>query len=167
MTYVGIDLHSNNMANVALNGNGKVVGEANLLTATRSLEDFFNGLEEPIRAVVECTSNWYWLSDWCRANGIDLTLAHAKMPGPLVTPGSKPIKWMRGPWSSACWRRMGSGRSVAGPSRTKLVIFIGSQVLSTEFSGSVTAGWQRAVRIRAANIATEERNIYGEKTICP
>ncbi|WP_212747633.1 transposase [Fodinibius saliphilus] len=28
-----------------------------------------------MKAVVECTSNWYWLSDWCRANGIDLTLA--------------------------------------------------------------------------------------------
>src|SRR5699024_3266142 len=72
MTYVGIDLHTNNMVNVALNGNGKVVGEAKLPTATRSLEDFFNGLEEPIRAVVECTSNWYWLPAWCRSNGVEL-----------------------------------------------------------------------------------------------
>ena len=29
--------------------------------------------------MVECTSSWYWLSDWCRANGIELTLAHSKM----------------------------------------------------------------------------------------
>src|SRR5699024_8559610 len=164
MIYCGIDLHSDNMVIVATGSNGKAVQETKLPSTERALDDFFSCFDQPVKAVVECTSNWYWLSDWCRANGIDLTLAHAKMPGPLVTPGSKPIKWMRGPWSSACWRRMGSGRSVAGPSRTKLVIFIGSQVLSTEFSGSVTAGWQRAVRIRAANIATEERNIYGEKT---
>jgi len=32
-----------------------------------------------VKAVVECTSNWYWFSDWCRARGVDLTLAHAKM----------------------------------------------------------------------------------------
>ena len=29
--------------------------------------------------MVECTSSWYWLADWCRANGVALTLAHAKM----------------------------------------------------------------------------------------
>ncbi|HLR31524.1 MAG TPA: hypothetical protein VK074_03490 [Fodinibius sp.] len=86
MTYVGIDLHSNNMVNVAINSNGEVIQEAKLSTSTRSLKDFFNGLEEPIRAVVECTSNWYWLSDWCRTNNVDLTLAHAKMPGRSVTP---------------------------------------------------------------------------------
>jgi transposase len=79
MTYVGIDLHSNNMVNVAINGNGEVVQEAKLPTSTRSLEDFFGTFDGPIKAVVECTSNWYWLSDWCRAHNIDLTLAHSKM----------------------------------------------------------------------------------------
>lgn len=79
MIHVGIDLHTNNMVNIALNDNGKVVKEAKLPTSRRSLEDFFGSFSEPIQAVVECTSNWYWLSDWCRSNGIDLTLAHAKM----------------------------------------------------------------------------------------
>src|SRR5699024_5979201 len=87
-----------NMVNVALNGNGKVVREAKLPTATRSLEDFFGNFSEPVQAVVECISSWQGLSDWCRANGVDLTLAHAKMPGPSVTPRSKPIKSMRRPW---------------------------------------------------------------------
>ncbi|MDZ7693622.1 MAG: transposase [Balneolaceae bacterium] len=32
-----------------------------------------------MKAVVEWASSWYWLSDWCRANGVDLSLAHAKM----------------------------------------------------------------------------------------
>jgi len=40
-------------------------------------------LNEPVRAVVECTSNWYWLSDWCRDNDIDLTLAYSKMAGAI------------------------------------------------------------------------------------
>ncbi len=79
MTYVGIDLHSNNMVNVAINGNGEVIREAKLPTATRALEDFFGSFDGPVKVVVECTSNWYWLSDWCRANGVDLTLAHSKM----------------------------------------------------------------------------------------
>lgn len=39
MTYVGIDLHTNNMVNVALNDNGEVVREAKLPTATRVLSE--------------------------------------------------------------------------------------------------------------------------------
>lgn len=79
MIHVGIDLHTNNMVNVALNDNAEVVRRAKLPTSERALEDFFGTFSEPIQAVVECTSSWYWLSDWCRSNGIDLTLAHSKM----------------------------------------------------------------------------------------
>ena len=79
MIYCGIDLHASNMVIVAINGNGDVAGEAKLPTSNRSLEDFFNAFSETVRAVVECTSNWYWLADWCRDQNIDLTLAHAKM----------------------------------------------------------------------------------------
>ncbi|MDZ7693608.1 MAG: hypothetical protein U5K69_21230 [Balneolaceae bacterium] len=67
------------MVNVAINGNGEVIREAKLPTSQRSLEDFFGTFDGPVKAVVECTSNWYWLSDWCRANGVDLKLAHSKM----------------------------------------------------------------------------------------
>mgnify|MGYP006293868409 CR=1 FL=1 len=79
MTYVGIDLHANNMVNVAINSNSEVIREAKLPTSRRSLEDFFGSMDGPVKAVVECTSNWYWLSDWCRANDVELMLAHAKM----------------------------------------------------------------------------------------
>ena len=79
MIHVGIDLHTRNMVNVAINDNGQVVGEVKLPTSTNALEEFFDGFDEPVQAVVECTSSWYWLSDWCRVNGIDLMLAHAKM----------------------------------------------------------------------------------------
>jgi transposase len=43
------------------------------------LDDFFSTFDNPVQAVVECTSFWYWLSDWCRDNNIQLTLAHSKM----------------------------------------------------------------------------------------
>ena len=79
MTYCRIDLHSNNMVIVAINNNGEVIREAKLPTSQRALEDFFGTFDSAIQAVVECTSSWYWLSDWCRANGIELTLAHSKM----------------------------------------------------------------------------------------
>jgi transposase len=67
------------MVNVAINGNGEVIREAKLPTSCRSLEDFFNTFDDAVKAVVERASNWYWLSDWCRSNGVELTLAHAKM----------------------------------------------------------------------------------------
>jgi len=37
MTYVGIDLHANNMVNVAINGNGEVVREAKVPGATEEV----------------------------------------------------------------------------------------------------------------------------------
>jgi len=67
------------MVNAAVNDNGELICKTKLPCSERSLEDFFGSFEEPVRAVVECTSNWYWLSDWCRDNDINLTLAHAKM----------------------------------------------------------------------------------------
>jgi len=79
MIRAGIDLHATNMVIVAINDNGEVVREAKLPTSPTRLAKFFSTLDRPVKAVVECTSNWYWLIDWCRANGVDLTLAHAKM----------------------------------------------------------------------------------------
>jgi transposase len=79
MIYCGIDLHSDNMVIVALNNNKKIVRQGKIRSSTAALEQFFTGFDEPVKAVVECTSFWYWLSDWCRDNGIELILAHAKM----------------------------------------------------------------------------------------
>src|SRR5699024_9380 len=79
MIHVGIDLHTQNMVNVAINDKAEIVLQADMPTSTRSLVDFFAAFDQPVQAVVECTSNWYWLSDWCREHNIPLTLAHAKM----------------------------------------------------------------------------------------
>jgi len=58
---------------------GQYFNWVQIVNATRSLEDFFGTFDDSVKAVVERTSNSYWLSDWCRANAIELTLAHANM----------------------------------------------------------------------------------------
>jgi transposase len=67
------------MVIVAINDNADIIREEKLPTSTARLETFFGAFDEPVQAVVECTSFWYWLSDWCRDNNIHLTLAHSKM----------------------------------------------------------------------------------------
>lgn len=79
MIHVGIDLHPSNMVNVAINDNGKLVREEKMKTTPAALAGFFDHVDAPVQAVVESTSNWYWLADWCEAHEIPLTLAHAKM----------------------------------------------------------------------------------------
>ena len=79
MIHVGIDLHSRNMTLVAINDNGKLLVEDKQLNSPANLSLFFQQFTEPVQAVVECTSFWYWVADWCRAHNVPLSLAHAKM----------------------------------------------------------------------------------------
>lgn len=79
MIHVGIDLHSRNMTLVALNDNGKLLAEEKFATTPANLTVFFKRFDGPVQAVVECTSYWYWVADWCSGNEVPLTLAHAKM----------------------------------------------------------------------------------------
>lgn len=79
MIHVGIDLHFTNMVNSAINDNGEQIWAGKLPSRRQSLETFFDQFNEPVQAVVECTSFWYWVADWCQQNHIPLKLAHAKM----------------------------------------------------------------------------------------
>ena len=79
MIHVGIDLHSRNMTLVAINDNGKLVAREKLTNTPANLGQFFERFTKQVQAVVECTSYWYWVSDWCGTHQIPLTLAHAKM----------------------------------------------------------------------------------------
>lgn len=79
MIHVGIDLHSRNMTLVAINDNGKLLAEEKVNNTPANLSQFFRQFNEPVQSVVECTSYWYWVSDWCNAHQVPLTLAHAKM----------------------------------------------------------------------------------------
>ena len=79
MIYLGIDLHTRNMTIYAILSNGKKLGEWKLPNSVEQLDTLFETFNEPVKAVVEATSSWYWLSDWAQAHQIDLILAHAKM----------------------------------------------------------------------------------------
>lgn len=79
MIHIGIDLHFTNMVNSAINDKGEEIWKGKLPATRQSLSDFFSQFDEPVQAVVECTSFWYWVADWCQENNIQLHLAHAKM----------------------------------------------------------------------------------------
>ncbi len=80
MIHVGIDLHTRNMTLVAINDNSEEIAFASKVKANKhELERFFSSIEEPTQAVIECTSNWYWVDDWFRQQVIPLVLAHCKM----------------------------------------------------------------------------------------
>lgn len=79
MIHVGIDLHFDNMFNVAVNNNGNKISEGRFAADENGLQDWFSRFDEPVQAVVECTGFWYWVADWCQANEIPLLLAHSKM----------------------------------------------------------------------------------------
>jgi hypothetical protein len=71
------------MVNVAINGNGKVVRETKLPTAARLLEDFFQRLRSARPGGGRMYEQLVPVADWCRANGVALTLAHSKMAGAI------------------------------------------------------------------------------------
>ena len=79
MIHIGIDLHSRNMTLAAVNNNGELIAERKISNSPILLEQFFADLPRPVQAVVECTSFWFWLSDWYADQHIPLYLAHAKM----------------------------------------------------------------------------------------
>ena len=79
MIHVGIDLHSRNMTLVAINDNGKLVAREKLTNTPANLGQFFERFTKQVQAVVECTSYWYCVADWCDAHQVPLTLSHAKM----------------------------------------------------------------------------------------
>ena len=79
MIYLGIDLHTRNMTICALSSNNRKMGEWKLANDTTLLDGLIRQFSEPVKAVVEATSSWYWLADWAKSRNVELVLAHAKM----------------------------------------------------------------------------------------
>src|SRR5690625_3426237 len=79
MIYVGIDMHPGNMTLAAVNDNADLVCEEKIPCDPDHLSSFFASIDRPVQAVVESTSSWYWLNDWCLQQDIPLILAHSKM----------------------------------------------------------------------------------------
>ena len=78
MFYSGIDLHKDMCVISTLNQDGEMIKQSKVPNHNTAIIRYFNEIGKPHRAVVECTSNWYWLSDLLKENGIDITLGHAK-----------------------------------------------------------------------------------------
>jgi transposase len=78
MLYSGIDLHKRLIVICTMNTEGTVVARARMKTESDAVVTYFHQWTEPHQAVVECTSNWYWLCDLLRTQGIVVVLAHAK-----------------------------------------------------------------------------------------
>ena len=78
MLYSGIDLHKDNCVISTVNQNGEMIKQAKLPNHNNSIIRYFVDMGKQHKAVVESTSNWYWLSDLLKANGIEIMLAHAK-----------------------------------------------------------------------------------------
>ena len=78
MFYSGIDLHKDNCVISTVNQQGEMIKQSKLPNHNISIIHYFNEVGKPHKAVVESTSNWYWLSDLLKENGIEIVLAHAK-----------------------------------------------------------------------------------------
>lgn len=78
MLHSGIDLHRRLIVICTVNDNGTVVARTKIKTETELVLEYFRRWSEPHQAVIECTSNWYWLCDLLRSEGIATVLAHAK-----------------------------------------------------------------------------------------
>lgn len=78
MLYTGIDLHRRLIVLCTVNDNGSIVSRARIKTESEALTAYFRQWPDLHRAVVECTSNWYWLCDILRSIGVTVVLAHAK-----------------------------------------------------------------------------------------
>jgi transposase len=79
MTYTGIDLHKSFCYFTTVNPNGTIIKQEKLKNNRDDILAYFQSLDGPYKAVVECTIGWYWLSDLLYANGIDLVLANTRM----------------------------------------------------------------------------------------
>ena len=78
MLHSGIDLHKRTIAISTVTPDGQAVQDRQLPTTRTAVRAYFAGLPGPHRAVVESTSNWYWLRDLLVSAGVDLRLGHSK-----------------------------------------------------------------------------------------
>lgn len=81
MLHSGLDLHKRTIAISTVAPDGRPVRDVQLPTKRDAITAYFAALPggpTAQRAVVESTSNWYWLRDLLTAQGVDVRLAHSK-----------------------------------------------------------------------------------------
>lgn len=78
MYYSGIDLHKKTCFITTIDERGAIVKQDGLPNDEALILHYFFSLGTSHKAVVECTANWYWISDLLTDHGIELVLGHAK-----------------------------------------------------------------------------------------
>jgi transposase len=78
MLYSGIDLHRRLIVVCTVDDKGTIVARSRMKTDPALVSEYFRQWLDQHRAVVECTTGWYWFSDLLRSLGVDVVLAHAK-----------------------------------------------------------------------------------------
>lgn len=81
MLHSGLDLHKRTLAISTVDPEGRPVRDVQLPTTRDAITAYVAALPggpTAQRAVVESTSNWYWLRDLLTAQGVDVRLAHSK-----------------------------------------------------------------------------------------
>lgn len=78
MYYSGIDLHKDMSFITTIDDLGSIVKQSKLPNEENAILNYFFSQGMKHKAVVESTSNWYWLSDLLHDHGVELILAHAK-----------------------------------------------------------------------------------------
>lgn len=75
--YCGIDLHARFMYICILDSEGKVVYHKNRRCSPEDFLEAIAPFRDGLVVGVECIFCWYWLADFCEAEGIDFILGHA------------------------------------------------------------------------------------------
>ena len=75
--YCGIDLHARTMHVCVLDAEGQTREHLNLPCDPGRLLKLLEPYREQLVISCECLFSWYWLADWCRAEGITFVLGHA------------------------------------------------------------------------------------------
>jgi len=78
MLYSGVDLHRRLIVICTVDESGSVLARKSMKTQPELITNYFRQWPDDHRAVVECTTGWYWFCDLLRSLGIEVVLAHAK-----------------------------------------------------------------------------------------
>lgn len=78
MLHSGLDLHKRTIVITTVDDGGGSIDDASLPTTRAAVRSYFARHPGAHRAVVESTSNWYWLRDLLATTDVALTLAHSK-----------------------------------------------------------------------------------------
>lgn len=78
MLYSGIDLHKRFSFITTVDEQGKVLSQGKIRNDQLAILKYFGSFNQPHKAVVECTGNWYWIADLLNDHGFPCIVAHAK-----------------------------------------------------------------------------------------